>query len=82
MAAYVADRFREYGLETEVVTYDVLLSSARAVAGRDDHADGSGRRLANREEPIPEEPQTAEPTLALPWHAYARAATWRARSST
>jgi hypothetical protein len=31
VAAYVADRFREYGLETEVAAYDVLLSSARAV---------------------------------------------------
>lgn len=70
VAAYVADRFREYGLEAEVVTYDVLLSSARAVqvemtAPRIVH-------LADREEPIPEDPKTAEPTLALPWHAYAR----------
>jgi N-acetylated-alpha-linked acidic dipeptidase len=73
VAAYVADRFREYGLETEVVTYDVLLSSARAV-----QVEMTGPnllrpiRLANREDPIPEDPKTAEPTLAMPWHAYSR----------
>jgi hypothetical protein len=37
---YVAARFREYGLETEVVPYDVLLAAARrraraAAAGPD-----------------------------------------------
>jgi len=34
VAAYVADRFREYGLTTEVVTYDVLLSSPRGCRWR------------------------------------------------
>ena len=70
VAAYVADRFREYGLTTEVVTYDVLLSSPRAV--QVEMTAPRPARLANREEPIPEDPQTAEPTLALPWHAYSR----------
>jgi N-acetylated-alpha-linked acidic dipeptidase len=73
VATYVADRFREYGLETEVVTYDVLLSSARVVQVEMTTPERLRPvRLANREEPIPDEPQTAEPTLALPWHAYAR----------
>jgi N-acetylated-alpha-linked acidic dipeptidase len=73
VAAYVADRFREYGLETEVVSYDVLLSSARVVQVEMTTADQTRPvRLANREEPIPEDPGSAEPTLALPWHAYAR----------
>ena len=73
VAAYVADRFREYGLDTEVAAYDVLLSSARAVQV-EMTTPGSLRpvRLANREDPIPEDPKTAEPTLALPWHAYSR----------
>jgi N-acetylated-alpha-linked acidic dipeptidase len=73
VAAYIADRFREYGLETEVVTYDVLLSSARVVQV-EMTAPNLLRpiRLANREDPIPEDPKTAEPTLALPWHAYSR----------
>jgi N-acetylated-alpha-linked acidic dipeptidase len=73
VAAYVADRFREYGLETEVVTYDVLLSSARVVQVEMTTPERlKPVRLANREDPIPEDPKSAEPTLALPWHAYAR----------
>jgi N-acetylated-alpha-linked acidic dipeptidase len=73
VAAYVADRFREYGLETEVVTYDVLLSSARAVqVEMTTPGDLRPVRLATREDPIPDDPKTAEPTLALPWHAYSR----------
>jgi N-acetylated-alpha-linked acidic dipeptidase len=73
VAAYVADRFREYGLETELVTYDVLLSSVRAVQVEITTPESlKPVRLANREDPIPEDPKTAEPTLALPWHAYAK----------
>jgi len=73
VAAYVAEQFRQYGLETEVVTYDVLLSSARAVQVEMTGPDLLRPvRLANREEPVPDDPKTAEPTLALPWHAYAR----------
>ena len=73
VATYVADRFREYGLETEIVTYDVLLSSARVVQVEMTTPDQpKAVRLANREDPIPEDPQSAEPTLALPWHAYAK----------
>jgi N-acetylated-alpha-linked acidic dipeptidase len=73
VAGYVADRFREYGLETEVAAYDVLLASARAVQVEMTTPESLRPiRLANREEPIPDEPRTAEPTLALPWHAYAR----------
>ena len=73
VAAYVADRFREYGLETELVAYDVLLSSARAVQVEMTTPDRiKPVRLANREEPIPEDPWSSDPTLTLPWHAYAR----------
>jgi len=73
VAAYVADRFRDYGLETEVVSYDVLLSSARVVQVEMTTPDrATPVRLANREEPIPEDPWSSDPTLTLPWHAYAR----------
>jgi N-acetylated-alpha-linked acidic dipeptidase len=69
VAEYVAQRFREYGLETEVVSYEVLLSRPRRVelvmvAPRP-------ARLARREDPLPEDPASRDPGLSGPWHAYA-----------
>jgi N-acetylated-alpha-linked acidic dipeptidase len=67
---YVAARFREYGLETEVVPYDVLLAWPRAVEVEllAPHA----ARLATREDVLPEDPATGDPTASGPWHAYAK----------
>lgn len=68
--AYIAARFREYGLETEVVPYDVLLAWPRSVEV--ELLAPSRARLATREDPVPGDPDTADPTASGPWHAYAR----------
>jgi N-acetylated-alpha-linked acidic dipeptidase len=69
VAEYVAARFREYGLETEVVSYDVLLAWPRGV---EVEMESPRRvRLGSREDPIPEDPQSSDPTASGPWHAYA-----------
>jgi N-acetylated-alpha-linked acidic dipeptidase len=70
VADEVSRRFREAGLETEVVTYDVLLSRPRAV----EVELVAPRRvvLANREAVLPEDPQSGDPALSGPWHAYSR----------
>jgi N-acetylated-alpha-linked acidic dipeptidase len=70
VAEYVAARLREYGLETEMPSYDVLLSypqkvelemvAPRAVA------------LGRREEPLAEDPSSSDATASGPWHAYAK----------
>jgi N-acetylated-alpha-linked acidic dipeptidase len=70
VAELVASRMREAGLETEVVSYDVLLSSPRRVevalvAPR-------AMALARPEAALAEDPGSREPSLALPWHAYAK----------
>ena len=70
MAEYVAARFREYGLETEVPSYDVLLSYPRTVEL--EMVAPRAMRLARREEPLPEEPSSSDPTASGPWHAYAK----------
>jgi N-acetylated-alpha-linked acidic dipeptidase len=67
---YVADRFREYGLETEVVTYDVLLAYPRAVEV--ELLAPARATLATREDPVAGDPQTADPAANGPWHAYAK----------
>ena len=70
VAAYVAERFREYGLETEVVPYDVLLAWPRAVEV--ELVAPTRARLATREDPVAGDPQTADATASGPWHAYAK----------
>jgi N-acetylated-alpha-linked acidic dipeptidase len=70
VVAYVADRFREYGLETEVVSYDVLLASPRSVEV--DLIAPRPARLATREDAIPEDPSTSDASASGPWHAYAK----------
>jgi N-acetylated-alpha-linked acidic dipeptidase len=67
---YVADRFREYGLETEVVSYDVLLASPRAVEV--ELLRPARATLARREEAVAGDPQTGDPAASGPWHAYAK----------
>ena len=67
---YVAARFREYGLTTEVVPYDVLLAWPRAVEV--ELLAPHTARLATREDPLPEDPATGDPTASGPWHAYAK----------
>ena len=73
VAEYVAARFRENGLATEVVSYDVLLSSPRSVEV--ELTAPATARLATREDPIPEDPDSAHPGISGPWHAYARGGT-------
>jgi N-acetylated-alpha-linked acidic dipeptidase len=70
VAEYVASQFREYGLETQVVEYEVLLSHPRRVEA----AMVAPRpvRLAHREDILREDPQSRDPGLSGPWHAYAR----------
>jgi N-acetylated-alpha-linked acidic dipeptidase len=70
VAEYVAARFREYGLETEVPSYDVLLSYPRKVEL--EMVAPRPVRLARREEPLPEDPSSSDPTASGPWHAYAK----------
>jgi N-acetylated-alpha-linked acidic dipeptidase len=70
VAEYVAARFREYGLETEVPSYDVLLSYPRTVEL--EMVAPRAMRLARREEPLPEDPSSSDPTASGPWHAYAK----------
>ena len=70
MAEYVAARFREYGLETEVPSYDVLLSYPRTVEL--EMVAPRAMSLARREEPLPEDPSSSDPTASGPWHAYAK----------
>ena len=73
VAEYVAARFRENGLQTEVVTYDVLLSSPRSVEV--ELVAPVTARLATREDAIPEDPDSAHPGISGPWHAYAKSGT-------
>lgn len=73
VAEYVAARFRENGLQAEVVTYDVLLSSPRSVEV--ELVAPVAARLATREDAIPEDPDSAHPGISGPWHAYARSGT-------
>ena len=70
VAEYVAARFREYGLETEIASYDVLLSWPRRVEV--DLLAPLPARLANTEDPLPEDPQSENPAVPGPWHAYAK----------
>jgi N-acetylated-alpha-linked acidic dipeptidase len=73
VAELVASRMREAGLETEVVSYDVLLSSPRRV----EVALVAPRAVAlgRPEAALAEDPGSGEPSLALPWHAYAKSGT-------
>lgn len=66
---YVAARFREYGLETEVVPYDVLLAWPRSVEV--ELLGPRAARLATREDAVPDDPSTSDPGASGPWHAYA-----------
>jgi N-acetylated-alpha-linked acidic dipeptidase len=70
VADYVAARFREYGFEVEQESYDVLLSSPRAVEV--ELTAPEPRRLGTREDALPEDPDSANPRLSGPWHAYAK----------
>ncbi|HEY8152297.1 MAG TPA: hypothetical protein VIK51_25560, partial [Vicinamibacteria bacterium] len=70
VAEEVAARMREAGLETEVVSYEVLLSSPRRVEV--ELVAPRPARLARPEAALPEDPGSREPSLALPWHAYAQ----------
>jgi N-acetylated-alpha-linked acidic dipeptidase len=70
VAEEVLWHLRQAGLETEMVSYDVLLSWPRRV----EVALVAPRvvRLARPEAVLPEDPFSREPSLVLPWHAYAR----------
>jgi N-acetylated-alpha-linked acidic dipeptidase len=70
VAEYVAARFREYGLETEVPSYDVLLSYPRKIEV--EMIAPRTAALARREEPLAEDPSSADPAASGPWHAYAK----------
>jgi N-acetylated-alpha-linked acidic dipeptidase len=70
VAEYVAQRFREYGLDTSIEIYDVLLSAPRLVEV--ELVAPHSERLGRQEEPVPEDPQSADPSVSGPWHAYAK----------
>jgi N-acetylated-alpha-linked acidic dipeptidase len=69
-AEEIAASFREAGLETEIVGYEVLLSSPRRVEV--ELVAPRAMRLARPEAVLPEDPFSADPTVAVPWHAYAK----------
>jgi N-acetylated-alpha-linked acidic dipeptidase len=70
VAERIARSFRESGLDTEVAAYDVLLSFPRAV----EVEMTAPRRavLGTREAAIAEDPDSGNPALSGPWHAYSR----------
>lgn len=68
VALYVAERLREYGLETEIKSYEVLLSSPRTVEV--ELLAPQQARLATREDVIAEDPQSGDPAADGPWHAF------------
>jgi N-acetylated-alpha-linked acidic dipeptidase len=68
VAEEVLWHLRESGLETEMVSYDVLLSFPRRVEV--ELVAPRLVRLARPEAVLPEDPFSREPSLALPWHAY------------
>jgi N-acetylated-alpha-linked acidic dipeptidase len=70
VAEIIARRFREYGLDTGIKSYDVLLSSPRTV--EIEMVAPRRMALARREAKIPEDPQSGNPALSGPWHAYSR----------
>ena len=70
VAEYVAARFREYGLETDVPSYDVLLSYPRKVEL--EMVAPRSVSLAHREDALPEDPSSSDPAASGPWHAYAK----------
>jgi N-acetylated-alpha-linked acidic dipeptidase len=70
VAEEILAHLREAGLETEIASYDVLLSSPRRVEV--ELVAPRAVRLARPEAALAEDPFSREPSLALPWHAYAR----------
>ncbi|MCC6745866.1 MAG: M28 family peptidase [Acidobacteria bacterium] len=64
----IADEFRKAGLTVETPTYDVLLSYPKR--GTLDIVGEPAVALARREEPIPEDLDSANPEVAGPWIAY------------
>jgi N-acetylated-alpha-linked acidic dipeptidase len=70
VAEEVLWRLRETGLETEMVSYDVLLSFPRRVEV--ELVTPRLVRLARPEAELPEDPFSREASLALPWHAYSK----------
>ncbi len=70
VAETIARRFREYGLDTEIKSYEVLLSSPRTV----EMEMVAPRRvtLGRREAVLAEDAQSGNPALSGPWHAYSR----------
>src|SRR5512139_3810505 len=76
VAEYVAERFRDYGLDTSIETYEVLLSAPRLVEV--ELVAPRSERLGRQEEPVPEDPQSADPSVSGPWHAYAMSGEVRA----
>ncbi|HEV7502936.1 MAG TPA: M28 family metallopeptidase, partial [Vicinamibacteria bacterium] len=70
VAEEVAARFREAGLATEIVSYDVLLSWPRLVEA--DLVAPRAVRLARPEAVLSEDPFSGDASVAVPWHAYAK----------
>jgi N-acetylated-alpha-linked acidic dipeptidase len=70
VAEEVAWILRQTGLQTETVSYDVLLSWPRRVEV--ELVAPRRKRLARPEAAIPEDPFSRAPSLPGPWHAYAK----------
>jgi N-acetylated-alpha-linked acidic dipeptidase len=70
VAHVVAQELRRAGLETEIVTYDVLLSRPETVEV--ELVAPRRATLGNPEEVLPEAPGSGDPSLSRPWHAYSR----------
>lgn len=72
VADYVLAKFKKYGVPCQLYQYDVLLSYPQKVEL--EMVQPTQAKLANREAGYAQDKDTYEPTLALPWHAYAASA--------
>lgn len=72
VADYVFAKFKEYGIPSELYQYDVLLSYPQKVELA--LIQPTLAKLANPEAGYPQDKDSYEPALALPWHAYAPSA--------
>src|SRR5262249_28770120 len=68
VARYIADRFREAGLETHTKTYDVYLGYVKSALL--EQIEPERRLLTRPEEGVPEDKDAADPRAALTWNAY------------
>jgi N-acetylated-alpha-linked acidic dipeptidase len=71
LARYVQDKWKEFGLEdVSLATYDVLLSFPKAITV--EMVAPQSLRLKIEEKAYPEDPDTLNPGIGIPYNAYSR----------